>query len=180
MHDNLWAPWRYDYLKSFSEEKNEDEKALWQKTCFLCHYLDNPKQDKVNLVLWRTDQCIMLFNRYPYTGGHMLIAPRAHVPNLNELNEATMLEMMLLCRDTQTLLSNVIQPHGYNVGININRCAGAGLPDHVHMHIVPRWDGDTNFMSTVGNARVVSQSLDELYAQLLNASRQLDLPRVAQ
>lgn len=178
MHNNLWAPWRYEYLKSFSEQEEAGEEAQWQKTCFLCHHWANPEQDKENLVLWRTEGCMLLFNRFPYTGGHLLIAPKEHVPSLEEMDDGTLLDMMHLCRDAQRLLSEVIHPHGFNIGININRCAGAGLPDHVHLHIVPRWDGDTNFMSTVGNARVISQSLEELYALLQETSEKLGLPKV--
>lgn len=177
LNNNLWAPWRIEYLKSLSrEEGNQAEDAPWIKKCFLCEYWNSPDQDRENLVLWRTDRCLVLFNRFPYTGGHLLIAPRDHVPDLNAIDEGTILEMMLLCRDVQSVLDRAIHPQGYNIGINIGRCSGAGLPDHVHLHIVPRWDGDTNFMSNIGNARVISQSLEELYDQLTEIAEQLKLP----
>jgi len=122
---------------------------------------------------------MVLFNRFPYTGGHLLIAPAAHVATMNELDEKTILEMMLLTRDAQKALDHTIKPHGYNVGMNINRCAGAGLPDHIHLHLVPRWDGDTNFMAVTGHARVISQALEELYEQLTQTSQSLGLPQIS-
>jgi len=173
---NLWAPWRIEYLRSFS--KAEVNNLSSPPKCFLCEYGKAPEIDKENLVLWRTDYCLVLFNRFPYTGGHLLVAPRKHVSGIGDLSEKTLLEMMLLTRDAQKVLDQAIRPHGYNIGININRCAGAGLPDHVHLHIVPRWNGDTNFMSVTGNARVISQSLEELYEQLGKISLQLDLPTI--
>ena len=177
LNNNLWAPWRIEYLKSLGkQEENKAEGAPWIKKCFLCEYWNNPDRDRENLVLWRTDRCMVLFNRFPYTGGHLLIAPRDHVPDLNAIDEGTMLEMMLLCRDAQSVLDQASHPQGYNVGINIGRCSGAGLPDHVHLHLVPRWEGDTNFMSTIGNARVISQSIEELYDQLTEISKKLNLP----
>ena len=121
---------------------------------------------------------MVVFNRYPYTGGHLLIAPTQHVASLEKLDPQALQEMMLLARDGQKVLSQTIKPHGFNIGININRCAGAGLPDHIHMHLVPRWDGDTNFMDICGDIRVISQALDDLYEQLTNASRELSLPTI--
>ena len=170
--DNLWAPWRIQYLKSLDEDSPDNANG-----CFLCNYWNAPEKDTDNLVLWRTQQCMVLFNRYPYTGGHLLVAPADHVGSLEMLPDERMLEMMQLTRDAQIVLSHAIKPHGFNVGININRCAGAGLPDHLHLHLVPRWDGDTNFMAVTGKVRVISQALDELYAQLKAISAELNLPR---
>ena len=169
---NIWAPWRAEYLKSL------DDVSDGSPGCFLCNYWAQPEQDKKNLVLWRTKQCIVLLNRFPYTGGHLLIAPAAHVANLCELEEDILLEIMILARDAQNVLEHVIKPHGFNIGMNINRCAGAGLPDHIHMHLVPRWDGDTNFMAVTGHIRVISQALDDLYKKLYESSKILNLPTV--
>jgi len=179
LNNNLWAPWRIEYLKSFSKEQGSlADDAPWTKKCFLCEYWQHPDQDKENLVLWRTPRALVLFNRFPYTAGHLLICPPDHVPTLEALNSDILLEFMLLTRDAQKVLDQAIHPHGYNIGINIGRCAGAGLPDHVHLHLVPRWNGDTNFMSTTGNARLISQSLEELYEQLTEISQQLNLPAI--
>ena len=173
INKNLWAPWRIDYLKSLDSELQPDQA---DNECFLCRYWSEPDHDAGNLVLWRTKKSMVLFNRFPYSGGHLLIAPVAHVPSLELLDNDSILEMMLLARDAQQALTAAIKPQGFNVGININRCAGAGLPDHLHLHLVPRWDGDTNCMSTIANVRVISQSLDELYQQLMDLSRKMNLP----
>ncbi len=171
--DNLWAPWRLDYLKTLDARDKEPDGNV----CFLCNYWNQPEKDVENLVLWRTQRCLVVFNRYPYTGGHLLIAPAQHVSDLDGLDDGTMLELMSLARDAQTVLKEAIKPHGFNLGINLHRCAGAGLPDHVHMHLVPRWDGDTNFMSVIGDVRVISQALDDLYGELKKVSITLKLPK---
>ena len=170
---NVWAPWRMQYLKSLDTEQHPEAQG-----CFLCDYWAHPQNDQQNLVLWRTQLCMVLFNRFPYTGGHMLITPAAHAAALEQLDEATMLEMMTLARDAQTVLTAVIKPQGFNVGINFNRCAGAGLPEHIHMHLVPRWEGDTNFMAVNANVHIISQALDDLYLQLRKESASLNLPTV--
>jgi len=170
---NIWAPWRIEYLKSLDSENDSESQG-----CLFCRLWADTEHDKKNLILWRTEHCMVLFNRFPYTGGHLLIAPVAHVDDLKGLDEATLLEIMILTRDAQKILTQAIKPHGFNVGINISRCAGAGLPDHIHMHLVPRWDGDTNFMGICGNVRVVSQALDQLYDQLRELSEELNLPTI--
>ncbi len=170
-NNNIWAPWRMEYLRTL-----EDDPSGRPDGCFLCHYWSRPEEDKKNLVLWRTERCMVLFNRFPYTGGHMLVAPSGHVSSLHDLDDETMLEMMSLARDIQTALTETIQPQGFNVGININHCAGAGLPGHLHLHVVPRWEGDTNFMAVMGQVRVISQGLEDLYRELSAASEKLNLP----
>ncbi len=174
-HNNLWAPWRIEYLRDL--ENSERDKDRPEPDCFICAYLkDAPAKDRENLVLWRRPGMVVLMNRFPYTGGHLLIAPDKHVAELSDLNEPSLLSFMTLSRDCQTILGEVLRPHGFNVGINFGRCSGAGLPGHVHLHIVPRWNGDTNFMSVSGNSRVISQSLDELYDELMAAGLALNLP----
>ena len=170
---NLWAPWRIDYLKSLDECTDSSRAA----GCFLCDYRDAPPdQDRTNLLLWRTANCLVLLNRFPYTAGHLLIAPTAHAATMDAFDADTLLEMMLLARDAQTVLSRTIKPHGFNIGININRCAGAGLPDHIHLHLVPRWDGDTNFMDVTADIRVISQALTDLYDELCLTAQRLGWP----
>ena len=176
---NLWAPWRIDYLKSLeNSEGSKTQKASSHKKCFFCEYCEITDKDRENLVLWRTQNSLTIFNRFPYTAGHLLIAPRHHVPNIDALDKNILLEIMLLSCDAQIVLDEAIHPHGYNIGFNINRCAGAGMPDHVHLHLVPRWQGDTNFMDVIGNIRVISQSLTDLYDQLTDISKKLNLPTV--
>src|SRR4029450_10679535 len=113
---------------------------------------------------------------FPYSNGHLMVAPTAHVANLYDLPEGVLEEMMRTVRDVQRMLAEVLTPQGFNIGINIGKCAGAGLPDHVHIHIVPRWEGDTNFMSVCSDTRVIPQDLDSLHAQLRESARRLGLP----
>jgi ATP adenylyltransferase len=163
---NLWAPWRIDYIQALAQPSE----------CFLCDCLKNPDDDRENLVLWRTSKCIVILNRFPYNNGHLLIAPIRHIGELEEANDEELLELTKLIRETKKVLSLAIRPHGFNVGMNFGRCAGAGLPEHTHIHIVPRWDGDTNFMSTCSETKVISQSLAELYRLLKDTSQKHNLP----
>lgn len=165
----LWAPWRMDYIRSINREGTNEG-------CFLCRYWSDSANDRAHHVIWRGEQCFATLNSFPYNNGHLLIAPGRHVPLLSDLDDAGLAEMIRLIRDTQTLLSAVLRPNGFNIGINVGRCAGAGLPDHVHAHVVPRWDGDTNFMSVIGDTRVIPQSLDDLYAELAAAAPRAGLP----
>jgi ATP adenylyltransferase len=170
---NIWAPWRTAYLENLDKNDSSGKPA----PCFLCRYWEQPDQDVHNLVVWRTGNAMALLNRYPYTGGHLLIAPRVHAPDLAGLEESTLLSIMRLARDAQRLLAEILKPHGFNLGVNIGRCAGAGLPDHVHMHLVPRWSGDTNFMDVVGEIRVISLDLNDLYQKMAAVSKSLNLPQ---
>ena len=165
-YKNLWAPWRMEYIKGLAEKS----------PCFLCDYTGDASKDAENLVLWRTSHCIMVFNRFPYNNGHMLIAPKRHIADLSDASDDEMLEMMRLVRDCQKLLTSAIGPDGFNVGMNLGRCAGAGLPDHMHIHVVPRWNGDTNYMAVCAGTDVISQGLTELYGQLVEISKTQNLP----
>ena len=163
---NLWAPWRVKYIQGLSQKSD----------CFLCDYLSTPEKDADNLLLWRTDHAFVVFNKFPYNNGHLLIAPNRHIPSLDDTSDAELLCLMGLVRDCQKALSATIQPHGFNVGMNFGRCAGAGLPDHMHIHVVPRWNGDTNYMHVCSDTDVISQSLTELYDQLVEISQTENLP----
>ena len=144
--------------------------------CFICRDLKNPQDDGKNLVLWRTDRSIVILNRFPYNNGHLLIAPARHIPDLDQASDEELLELTKLIRQSQKVLSLTIKPQGFNVGMNFGRCAGAGLPNHFHIHIVPRWEGDTNFMSLCSDTDVISQSLTELLDQLNQISKEHNLP----
>jgi len=165
-HKNLWAPWRIGYIQGLNESSD----------CFICSNLANPQDDDKNLVLWRSDYCIVVLNRFPYNNGHLLIAPARHIAELNQATEEELLELTKLVRESQKALSLAIKPHGFNVGMNFGRCAGAGLPEHLHVHLVPRWDGDTNFISVCSDTKVISQSLNELFEQLKEVSKEHNLP----
>jgi ATP adenylyltransferase len=178
--NNLWAPWRMNYITGLGTEPNSgkkaDSKSNETSDCFICHNLSHPKNDDENLVLWRTELSIVILNRYPYNNGHLLIAPAKHIPDLDKADSEEMLDMMKLIRESQKVLSLTIKPHGFNVGMNFSRCAGAGLPGHMHIHVVPRWSGDTNFMSVCADTKVISQSLTELLELLKKVSKENNLP----
>jgi ATP adenylyltransferase len=163
---NLWAPWRLGYIKSVPAEGVKSQ-------CFLCEAWAHTEDDPSRLVLHRAADAMIILNRFPYTTGHVMIAPAEHRGTLADFSAATRASMMELCAIGQKLVQAVFNPQGLNVGINIGRCAGAGVPDHMHIHIVPRWGGDTNFMHVVGQVRVIPQALEETYAELAAA-----LPKV--
>ena len=159
--EQLFAPWRIDYIRSLA--KSESDK------CFLCEAAaattDQERRDR--LVLWTTDLSVVLINRYPYTNGHLLIAPRAHMADLEQLSSEQQTDLMVQTTRGLELLKRAMSPQGFNVGINLGRCAGAGVPGHIHQHAVPRWNGDTNFMSVVSEVRVVPQAMQQLYEELV-------------
>lgn len=161
----LHAPWRMEYIRSL--EKADD------KTCFLCAAAqavdEEDKRDR--LVLWTTPHSVVLINRYPYTNGHLLIAPKAHKPELEDLTQDELLDLQTQSLEALKLLKRAQSPQGFNIGINLGRCAGAGVPGHIHQHVVPRWGGDTNFMSVVAEVRVVPQAMEKLWEELMKARR---------
>jgi ATP adenylyltransferase len=156
---NLFAPWRMDYIRSLNKPEGNG--------CFLCAAAAaTPEDQRQRLVLWSSDHCVIVINRFPYTNGHLLIAPKAHKAELDELSAEELLDFQNQTIAAIGLLRRAMSPQGFNVGINLGRCAGAGLPGHLHQHVVPRWGGDTNFMSVVGEVRVVPQAMDQLWEEL--------------
>lgn len=151
----LWAPWRMDYIL-----------AAKQKDCFLCEMIQSDR-DRDNLLLQRRQHSLVVMNRYPYNNGHCMVAPYRHVAELHELNDAERLELMQATSVCVATLKQVMRCDGANVGINLGEAAGAGLREHLHIHIVPRWEGDTNFMPVLAATKVMPQALFELYDQLL-------------
>lgn len=160
----VWAPWRVEYFKIPKD-----------KGCFLCRSFAS-RQDRRNHVVQRGKTCAVVINRYPYTAGHLMVCPYRHVSQLEELTDEEILEMMHLAQESIRALRHTIKPHGFNIGINIGEAAGAGLKDHIHLHVVPRWQGDTNFITVMGDVRVVSQSLLELWDILRKAFGQSSSP----
>jgi len=155
--DYLWSPWRYRYVSQAGKGEG----------CPFCQkvHLD-PAQDRENLVLYRGSYNFILLNLYPYTTGHMLVTPYAHVANLDGVPGETLVEMMELAQRLQAALQKSYNPEGYNLGMNLGRCAGAGVADHIHLHLLPRWGGDTNFMTVVGETRVQPEDLLATYDKL--------------
>lgn len=168
--ESLWAPWRMEYIDTLADRNKNG--------CFLCTYWQDPDKDAENRVLWRTERCYVVMNLYPYSNGHMLICPAAHKATMDELDDAEMLELMQLTRDICALLARAVNAQGVNVGMNFGHCAGAGLPGHLHIHTVPRWAGDTNFMAVVGDVRVIPQSMDALYQRMRELSQEMGLPKL--
>lgn len=151
--DQLWAPWRMQYIENVDKE-NEG-----------CIFCTKPQQhdDKKNLILHRGINCFVIMNLYPYNNGHLMIVPYKHTSDMATLDEQTGLEIWKTVSRCKTALSNIMGPDGFNVGMNLGRVAGAGIDQHLHVHIVPRWNGDTNFMPAIGQTKVISQSLYDTY-----------------
>ena len=158
---NVYAPWRMEYIRTLEKPDGD--------ACFLCLAAAAVSADekRQRLVLWTTEHSIVLINRFPYTNGHLLIAPRAHKADLEQMTNDEHLDLQQQTTETIRLLKRAISAQGFNLGVNLGRCAGAGLPGHVHQHVVPRWAGDTNFMSVVGEVRVVPQAMSQLYDELM-------------
>jgi len=154
--DIIWAPQREKYIKSV---------AMSRGKCFLCEVVKQ-KNDKKNFVLKRGRSVFCILNRYPYNAGHLMVAPFSHLSDLDKLPEATFKELFQLTKEMTRLLSGVLKPDGFNIGINLGKVAGAGVPGHLHIHIVPRWNGDTNFMPVVAKTKIVGHSLSKLYNTL--------------
>ena len=163
----IHAPWRIDYIRSI--DKTPDEK------CFLCLAAEaaGEQEERERLVLWTTPASVVLINRYPYTNGHLLVAPRSHKAELSELSAEELADMGAQTRRAVEVLKRAVSSQGFNVGMNLGRCAGAGVPGHIHQHVVPRWAGDTNFMSVVAEIRIVPQAMAQLYQELKRVADQI-------
>jgi ATP adenylyltransferase len=156
---HLYAPWRMEYI---GEQQPPG--------CLFCRVLEaGLEHDRENLVVHRDPHGLVMLNRFPYNSGHVMVAPRAHVPSLSDLDDAGALGLMRLVRLSLDVLGRELRPEGFNVGANIGRVAGAGIPDHVHLHVVPRWNGDTNFMPVLGEVKVVNEHLDRTWEKLSKA-----------
>ena len=152
--ENIWAPWRKEYILS---KKGEN--------CFFCTAIKD-NQDRKNLVLHRGKECFCILNKYPYNSGHLMVAPKMHKDDLSKLSDSEMLELLTLTRDVKDILTKKLKPEGFNLGINFGKVAGAGVEGHIHLHLVPRWKGDTNFMPVIAETKVIPQSLEDLYLEL--------------
>jgi ATP adenylyltransferase len=170
-NEQLWAPWRLGYIKGNEPPAAPADSLAWlpgaERDCFLCRdAVEN--SDRHNLVVQRGPRTMTVLNRYPYNNGHLLVAPLRHVGRLPDLSADEHLECMQSVTRLVTVLEQTIQAEGFNVGLNLGRVAGAGVPGHLHWHIVPRWNGDTSFMPTLAGVKVIPQSLDALW-ELLTA-----------
>jgi ATP adenylyltransferase len=174
-NEQLWAPWRLPYIQSSKDDSQSDPRSLAllpgaDSTCFLCQAVaDSDRKDR--FVVSRGTRSITLLNRYPYNNGHLLVAPQKHHSRLDQLSHDEHCELAEAVSRMVGLLEATIHPEGFNIGLNLGRVAGAGLPGHLHWHIVPRWSGDTNFMPVLAATHVVPQSLEALWELLAAALR---------
>jgi ATP adenylyltransferase len=155
--DYIWAPWRLKYVKDASKDLEEQ-----------CIFCAKPAEDAdaENLIVHRGERCFVILNLYPYTNGHLMVAPFEHVGRIQDIQAETTAEMMALAQRAISVLQAKYEPHGFNVGFNQGRVAGAGVEHHIHMHVVPRWGGDTNFMPVLADTRVMPQTLEQTYEAL--------------
>ncbi|MBL8232745.1 MAG: HIT domain-containing protein [Bryobacterales bacterium] len=155
--DHLWSPWRYRYVSKAEEPEG-------------CVFCAKPQQeDRAALIVHRGTYCFVILNLFPYTSGHLLVVPYAHVATLEEASSETLQELMKLTADCSRHLRSVYKPKGLNAGMNLGECAGAGIAGHLHMHVLPRWPGDVNFMTAVGETRVLPEDLETTYDRLSRA-----------
>jgi ATP adenylyltransferase len=153
--ERLWAPWRMQYIGGEP-----------RPGCLFCRVIEHPDDPDAELVVWRGDDALVMLNRFPYNPGHAMVVPRRHVPTLEDLDETDTAALMAALRRTMKAIREVMNPQGFNVGANIGTVAGAGIPDHVHLHVVPRWNGDTNFMPVLDDVKVVNEALEQTAAKL--------------
>jgi len=157
----LWAPWREAYITKLSTKP---------KKCVFCHIIGD-RRDKEHYILIRKPHAFAVLNLYPYSNGHCLVLPNRHVGDISHLTQEEYIELMDLLRETKDLLKEVFKSQGFNIGMNLGHIAGAGIPGHVHIHIVPRWKGDHNFMPVTADTKVFSQSLSAIYKKLDDANK---------
>ena len=156
--DHIYSPWRKEY---FDRDKNNP-------ACVFCEAAKQPDSPE-NLIIFRGKLAFVILNRYPYTSGHLMVVPFQHSSALSELTDDTMLEMMQLTQKAVSVLGQEYQPQGFNIGMNLGAVAGAGITEHLHMHVVPRWQGDANFVSVIGQTRVLPETLEETYYRMREA-----------
>ncbi len=158
--ERIWAPWRLAYVKDASKDVESD-----------CIFCSKPAEDDdaANLIVHRAERCFVILNLFPYTNGHLMVTPYEHASSIADLEPKTIAELMGLSQQAIRILDEAYAPHGYNVGFNQGRVAGAGVEHHVHMHVVPRWGGDTNFMPVLADTRVMPQTLEQSYETLRGA-----------
>jgi ATP adenylyltransferase len=156
--ERLWAPWRMEYIAGEP-----------RPGCLFCRVIEHPDDPDAELVVWRPEGAIVMLNKFPYNPGHAMVAPVAHIPGLEDLDDEQTNFLMRALRRTIGVLRAAMNPEGFNVGANMGHAAGAGIPTHVHLHVVPRWNGDTNFMPVLGDVKVVNEALTQTAAKLREA-----------
>jgi ATP adenylyltransferase len=176
--EQLWAPWRLGYIVGGAKEAPPDPDWQWvegaDRGCFLCRSAADPDRSRT-LTPWQGQHTVVVLNRYPYASGHLLVAPRVHKARLDQLSTDEQLEIQQTMTRLTMLLERLMNCEGFNIGLNLGKVAGAGVPGHLHWHIVPRWSGDTNFMPVIASTNVIPQSLDALFEMLQDELRKMKL-----
>jgi ATP adenylyltransferase len=162
--ERLWAPWRMSYIAKLSDPSE----------CFLCVAAADPAKDDENFVIWRGEHSFCIVNLYPYNNGHLMVAPFRHDGDPGALTRDESADLWAGIVRAQRLLKKVMNPQGFNIGMNIGKTAGAGVAEHLHVHLVPRWEGDTNYMPVLADTKIVPQALSDLYKQLRAAVAEMD------
>jgi ATP adenylyltransferase len=166
--DNLWAGWRHEYIEEATQRERSGGMA-GEASCVFCRLAESGPPSIDNLVVWRGEWSFVVLNAYPYASGHVLVLPLRHVGALGELTDPESLEVWAATRDSVAAIEQAYEPDGLNLGANLGRAAGAGIPSHVHMHVLPRWSGDTNFMTSVAGTRVMPETLQVAWHKLNEA-----------
>lgn len=164
----MWSPWRHQYIESFKNEKGNEG-------CIFCNAVKEKINDEDCLVVSQKKRTLVMLNLYPYNNGHLMIVPFRHAPSIIELTEKELTNAMILIRHSIVILSKIMKPQGFNIGANIGKAAGAGIDSHIHFHVVPRWNGDTNFMPVLAEAKVISQDLIQTKNALVKEFKNLRL-----
>jgi ATP adenylyltransferase len=167
--ENLWAGWRHDYIVEATERERAGGLASDRESCVFCRLAESGPPSVDNLVVWRGEWSFVVLNAYPYGSGHVLVLPLRHVGTLGGLDEHESTEVWAATRDAVSAIERAYEPDGLNMGANLGRAAGAGIPDHVHLHVLPRWSGDTNFMTSVAGTRVMPETLQVAWKKLREA-----------
>lgn len=160
--EKLWSPWRSQYIESFKDTKDDE-------ACIFCEAANTGAEDKDSLIVYNNKKSFTVLNLFPYNSGHLMVVPCRHISELLELTEEESLEIMQMIKLSMKALNLIMKPHGFNVGMNIGKAAGAGIDSHIHFHILPRWNGDTNFMPALGEVKVISQDLYNTKGKLIEA-----------
>ena len=157
--EKLWSPWRSKYIESFKPG------AVKEEGCLFCR-VHEEKDDSKNFLLQRAKKSYIIMNLFPYNSGHLMVVPYRHASDFNDLDDETLHECIQQLKVCCNILNDAIHPHGFNIGANIGRIAGAGIEDHVHFHIVPRWNGDSNFMPIINDVKVISEAMEDTFQKL--------------
>lgn len=164
--DKLWSPWRANYIQSFKHKSDKDD-------CVFCEAFKPDIDNEESLVVYKSDKCYSMLNLYPYNSGHLMIIPYRHMSDIIDLTKEEFEDIISIIKLSKKVLDLVMKPQGFNIGANIGKAAGAGIDQHIHFHIVPRWNGDTNFMPTLGEVKVISQDLLETKKELIEGYRKI-------